>query len=51
MNVAAHQEKGKNKETNAGKRKAEKDRRHATDFREAVCCASAVVQGGSTEEK
>ena len=32
MNVAAHQEKEKNEETKTGKKKAEEDRRQATDF-------------------
>ena len=45
MNVTAHQEKVKNEETKMGKRKAGKERRQATDFKEAVCCSSAVVQG------
>ena len=46
MNVIAHQEKEKNEETKKGKRGAgEKERRkQATDFKEAVCCPSAVVQ-------
>ena len=44
MNVTAHQEK-KNKETK-GKRKAgeKKKRKQATNFEEAVCCPTAVVQ-------
>ena len=45
MNVTAHQKK-KNKETKTGKRKAD-ERRQATDFKEAVCCPSAVVQGAA----
>ena len=44
MNVAAHQEKEKNKKT--GKRKAGEDRRQA-DFKEAACYPSAVVQGAA----
>ena len=46
MNVTAHQEK-KNRETKTGKRRAGKkrERKQATDFKEAVCCPSAVVQG------
>ena len=44
MNVAAHQEK-KNEETKTGKRRAGEGRRRATDFKEAVCCPTAVVQG------
>ena len=44
MNVTAHQEKKKNKETKTGKRAGE-GRKQATDFKEAVHCPSAVVQG------
>ena len=40
MNVTAYQKK-KNKETKTGKKK------QATDFKEAVCCFSAVVQGAA----
>ena len=49
MNVTAHQEKEKNKETKTGKRRAGKKERikQATDFKEAVCCSSAVVQGAA----
>ena len=43
MNVAAHQDKEKNEKT--GKRKAREERRQETDFKEATCCPSAVVQG------
>ena len=43
MNVAAHQEKEKNKKT--GTRKAEEKRRQEIDFREAACCPTAVVHG------
>ena len=46
MNVIAHQEK-KNKETKTGKRRAGKERKQATDFKDAVCCLSAVVQGAA----
>ena len=47
MNVTAHQEKKKNEETKKGKRGAgeKKKRKQATDFEEAVCGASAIVQG------
>ena len=45
MNVAAHQEKKKNEETKTGMKKAEERKRQSTDFRKAVCCPSAVVQG------
>ena len=46
MNVTAHQEKEENKETKTSKRRAgeKRKRKHATDFKEAVCCPSAVVQ-------
>ena len=46
MNVTAHQEKKKKKETKTGKSKAgeKRKRKHATNFKEAVCCPSAVVQ-------
>ena len=47
MNVTAHQEKEKNEETKTGKRGAgeERKKKQATDFKEAVCYPSAVVQG------
>ena len=44
MNVTAHQEKEKNEETKAGKRKAAKKKIQATDFKEALCCLFTVVQ-------
>ena len=47
MNVTAHQEKVENKETKTGKRRAEEKRKQATNFKEAVCCPSAVVQGAA----
>ena len=49
MNVAAHQEKEKNKETKTDKRRAGEKikRKQMTDFEEAVCCPSAVVQGAA----
>ena len=49
MNVTAHQEKEENEETKKGKRGAgeKKKTKHATDFKEAVCCSSAVVQGAA----
>ena len=49
MNVTTHQEKKKNKETKTGKRRAGKKRKRkqAIDFKEAVCCPSAVVQGAA----
>ena len=42
MNVTAYQEK-KSKETKTGKRKAGEKRKQASDFKEAVCCLSAVI--------
>ena len=49
MNVTAHQEKEKNEKTKKGKRKAGETRRRkqGTNFKEAVCCPSAVVQGAA----
>ena len=49
MNVTTHQEKEKNKETKTGNRMAaeERKRKQATDFEEAVCCPTAVVQGAA----
>ena len=49
MNVTAHQEKKENEETKKGKSRAgkKKKRKQATDFKEAVCCPSAVVQGAA----
>ena len=49
MNVTAHQEKEENEETKKGKRRAgeKKKTKHATDFKDAVCCSSAVVQGAA----
>ena len=48
MNVTAHQEK-KKKETKTGKRGSgeNRKRKQATDFKEAVCCPSAVLQGAA----
>ena len=45
MKAAAHQEKEKNKK--AGKRKAEEEIKQRTDFKQAACCPSAVVQGAA----
>ena len=42
MNVASHQEKEKNEK--ACKREAGEERKRVTNFKEAVCCPSAVVQ-------
>ena len=52
MNVTAHQEKEENEETKKGKRgEGEKrKRKQATDFKEAVCCPSAVVQGAAQQK-
>ena len=49
MNVITHQEKEDNEETKKGKRGAaeKKKRKQATDFKEAVCCPFAVVQGAA----
>ena len=51
MNVTAHQEKEENEETKKDKRGAgqmkKKRREQATDFKDAVCCPSAVVQGAA----
>ena len=44
MNITAHQEKKKNEEMKTGMKKAE-GKKQATDFREAVCCLVAVIQG------
>ena len=47
INVAAHQEK---KNENAWEREAEEQKKNKqmTNFRECVCCPSAVVSEGST---
>ena len=52
MNVTGHQEKEKNEKTKTGKRRAgeERKRKQATDYKEAVCCSSAVVQGQHSEK-
>ena len=49
MNVTDRQQKEKNEETMKGKIGAgeKKKRKQATDFKEAVCCPSAVVQGAA----
>ena len=46
MNNTAHQEKEENEEMKKGKRGAgeKKKRKQATDFKEAVCYITAVVQ-------
>ena len=48
MNAAAHQDKENNEKT--GKRKAGEERRQETNFKEAACCPSAVVQGQHDEK-
>ena len=50
MNVTAHQEKEKNEGTKTGKRRAGERRKQATDFKEAVCCPSAAVQGAASDK-
>ena len=47
MNVTAQQEKEKNRETKTGKRRAAEKRKQTTNFKEAVYCPSAVVQGAA----
>ena len=47
MNVATHQEKKKNEKT--FKRKAGEERR-LTDFKEAACYPSTVVQGAARQK-
>ena len=49
MNVGAHQKKKKkNEKTN--KREAGEETKQATDFKEAVCCPCAVVQGAARQK-
>ena len=48
MNVTAYQEK-KNEKT--GKREAVEKRKRATDFKDAECCPSAVVQRATERKK
>ena len=50
MNVTTHQEKEKNQEKRTGKRKAEEERKQATNFKDAVCCPFAVVRGQHSEK-
>ena len=49
MNVTTHQQKEENEETKKSKRGAgeKKKRKQATNFKDAVCCPSAVVQGAA----
>ena len=51
MNVTAYQEKKENEETKTGMKKVGERRRQSTDFRKAVCCPSAVVQGEARQNK
>ena len=44
MNVTAQQEKKMNEEMKTSKRRAGEKRKQATDFEEAVCYPSAVIQ-------
>ena len=48
MNVVVNQEKEKNEK--AGKNEAGEERKRATDFKEAACCSSAVVQGAARQK-
>ena len=45
MNITTHQEKEKNEETKACKRRTGEERRQVIDFKEAACCPSAIIQG------
>ena len=47
MNVTAHPKKEENEKTKKGKRGAGEKKKQATDFKKAVCCPSAVVQGAA----
>ena len=49
MSFTTHQEKEENEEMKSGKRGAgeKKKRKQATDFKEAVCFPTAVVQGAA----
>ena len=48
MNVAVHQEKEKDEKTS--KRETGEERRQVTDFKEAACYPSAVVQGAARQK-
>ena len=48
MNVAAYQEKEKNKK--ASKREAGEERRQTTNFKEDACYPSTVVQGAAQQK-
>ena len=50
MNVTALQEKKKNEEMKMSMKKAGEERRHVTDFRKAVSCPSAVIQGAARQK-
>ena len=49
MNITAHQQKEEDEETKKSKRGAgeKKKRNQATDFKEAMCYPTAVVQGAA----
>ena len=49
MNITAHQENKKNKEMKMGKRRTgeKRKRKQVNDFKETVCCPTAVVQGAA----
>ena len=49
MNVTAHHQE-KNGYTKMGKTKAGEVRRQAIDFKEVVCCPSAVIQGAAQQK-
>ena len=53
MDDTTHQEKEKNQETKMGNRRAgeERKRKHATNFEEAVCCPSAIIQGQHSKKR
>ena len=53
MNVSTLKKKKKKKKKSkkAGKREAGEERKMATNFKEAACCPSSVVQGGNTAKK
>ena len=50
MNVTVHQEKEKNEKTKMGKKEAGGKRRQATNFQEAACSPSVVVQGAARQK-
>ena len=50
MNVTAHQEKEQSEETKTSKKRAGEKRKQATNFKEAVCCPSAVGQRAASRK-